>query len=64
MKCPTCESCTGVIDTRKHEDGVWRQRKCPNGHRFWTREVVEEPRKGLFYSKDYYQRLKGRKYEW
>jgi hypothetical protein len=38
MKCPKCGKCSRVLETR----GYQRKRQCPDGHRYWTDEVVIE----------------------
>jgi transcriptional regulator NrdR family protein len=41
MPCPKCNSVTRVVQTRRDEDEIWRDRECHKGHhRFWTREVI------------------------
>jgi transcriptional regulator NrdR family protein len=42
MKCPECSMPTYVIDTRAiHEETtVYRRRRCVNGHRFTTHEIL------------------------
>jgi transcriptional regulator NrdR family protein len=39
MNCPKCNSQTRVLDTRRLVL-LERRRECPQGHRFWTQEVV------------------------
>ena len=38
MKCPRCGQSSRVLETR----GYQRKRQCPDGHRYWTDEVVIE----------------------
>lgn len=42
VPCPKCDFNTRVLQTRRHDGEVWRERVCRNkkGHRFWTREAV------------------------
>lgn len=41
--CPTCqEPMRRVVNTVQWQCSTRRRRECPNGHRVWTREAVEE----------------------
>jgi hypothetical protein len=43
MTCPTCQSQSEVVDTRKHQiNSIRRIRRCENGHRFATDERLAE----------------------
>lgn len=45
LKCPECESVRlYVTDTRDHRGTRRRRRRCKNGHRFWTIEVLSNYR--------------------
>lgn len=45
--CPKCEARTGVVESRPiaaktgdiEERGIWRSRRCKNGHKFETKEM-------------------------
>ena len=48
MRCPVCDGDTKVIDTRCHDDSVYRRRMClVCGYRFSTIEI----------DRDYYDNL-------
>lgn len=41
--CPTCGAALKrIVETREQHGGYYRFRKCANGHRVKTREVVTE----------------------
>jgi hypothetical protein len=41
MTCPVCGSLRlRVADSRDHRGSKRRRRECPDGHRFWTMEVL------------------------
>lgn len=40
MKCPTCGGRAEVIDSRETADWIRRRRKCANGHRYTSIEIV------------------------
>lgn len=41
MKCDSCDELTRVLETREGPEHVIRRRhKCPNGHTFWTMQVL------------------------
>ena len=43
MDCPFCQKSTYVLATRADSSGqLHRRRKCENGHRFTTYEVLKE----------------------
>ena len=43
MTCPVCDSDTKVIDTRCHDDSVYRRRMCKEcGYRFNTIEIDQD----------------------
>lgn len=51
MNCPACDSSnTGVKESRKskHENSIWRRRRCKDcQHCFTTREVMENAARKL-----------------
>lgn len=40
MRCPTCGADSGVSETRETVSGMRRRRRCVNGHRFTTYEII------------------------
>lgn len=43
MTCPVCNGDTKVVDTRCHDDSVYRRRMCLEcGHRFNTVEIDQD----------------------
>jgi transcriptional regulator NrdR family protein len=42
MKCANCGASDDhkVTATRRHDEALYRSRKCVCGHRFWTSETV------------------------
>ena len=44
MKCLKCGAWSGVLETRKEDDGytVKRRHKCANDHTFWTYQIYKE----------------------
>lgn len=40
MTCPTCQSPTRVVSCRSVGEEFFRRRRCENGHRFNTAEVL------------------------
>lgn len=40
LDCPECGSPTDVMDSRPRSGEIRRRRRCKNGHRFSTKEIV------------------------
>lgn len=46
MICPECGSVSGVVETRTIIGALKRRRRCVNGHRFTTYEIMASAIKG------------------